>query len=118
MDVTNNRIFWGISLVKLKSEIHSPGNFLLVLLKGAFMLKNVATFVQKVALIWIKTAFYFSYSGHKGFKLLSLGETWQWCYMPLGFSQYKGGRPGVPVRNFHDNPKRYLPIFRQPLSDP
>ena len=29
IDVTKNIIFWGISLVKLKSEIHSPGNFLL-----------------------------------------------------------------------------------------
>ena len=29
-----------------------------VLLKGAFMLKSVATFVQKVALIWLKTAFF------------------------------------------------------------
>ena len=31
IDVTKNRIFRGISWVKLKSEIHSPGNFLLVL---------------------------------------------------------------------------------------
>ena len=31
IDVTENRIFWGISSVKLKSEIHSPGNFLLSL---------------------------------------------------------------------------------------
>ena len=30
IDVTKNRIFWGISWVKLKSEIHSPGNFLLM----------------------------------------------------------------------------------------
>ena len=30
IDVTKNRIFWGISLVNSKSEIHSPGNFLLV----------------------------------------------------------------------------------------
>ena len=30
IDVTKNRIFWGISLVKSKSEIHSPGNFLLI----------------------------------------------------------------------------------------
>ena len=29
IDVTKNRIFWSISQVKLKSEIHSPGNFLL-----------------------------------------------------------------------------------------
>ena len=29
INVTKNRIFRGISLVKLKSEIHSPGNFLL-----------------------------------------------------------------------------------------
>ena len=28
-DVTKNRSFWGISQVKSKSEIHSPGNFLL-----------------------------------------------------------------------------------------
>ena len=30
IDVTENRIFWGISYVKLKPEIHSPGNFLLI----------------------------------------------------------------------------------------
>ena len=30
IDVTKNRILWGISQVKLKSEIHSPGNFLLL----------------------------------------------------------------------------------------
>ena len=30
IDVTKNRIFRGISWVKLKSEIHSPGNFLLL----------------------------------------------------------------------------------------
>ena len=30
IDVTKSRIFRGISKVKLKSEIHSPGNFLLV----------------------------------------------------------------------------------------
>ena len=29
--VTKNRIFWDISQVKSKSEIHPPGNFLLVL---------------------------------------------------------------------------------------
>ena len=32
-----------------------------VLPKGAFM----STFVQKLGLIWLKVAFYFSYSGHK-----------------------------------------------------
>ena len=31
IDVTKNRIFLGISWVKLKSEIHSPGNFFLAL---------------------------------------------------------------------------------------
>ena len=31
IDVTKNRIFWGISLVKLKCEIHSPGNVLLII---------------------------------------------------------------------------------------
>ena len=42
-----------------------------VLPKAAFMSKTVATFVQKVGLIWImgliwiKGGFYFSYSGHK-----------------------------------------------------
>ena len=30
IDVAKNRIFWCISWVKLKSEIHSPGNFLLI----------------------------------------------------------------------------------------
>ena len=30
IDVTKNIIFWGISLSKWKSKIHSPGNFLLV----------------------------------------------------------------------------------------
>ena len=29
IDATKNIIFWGISQVKSKSEIHSPGNFLL-----------------------------------------------------------------------------------------
>ena len=29
IDFTKNRIFWGISLVKSKPEIHFPGNFLL-----------------------------------------------------------------------------------------
>ena len=29
IDVTKNRVFWSISQVKPKSEIHSPGNFLL-----------------------------------------------------------------------------------------
>ena len=29
IDVTENRIFWGISHVDSMSEIHSPGNFLL-----------------------------------------------------------------------------------------
>ena len=29
IDITKNRIFWGISSVKLKPEINSPGNFLL-----------------------------------------------------------------------------------------
>ena len=29
IDATKNGIFWGISWIKLKSEIHSPGNFLL-----------------------------------------------------------------------------------------
>ena len=32
-----------------------------VLPKGAF----ISTFVQKLGLIWLKVAFYFSYSGHK-----------------------------------------------------
>ena len=30
IDITKNRIFWGISQAKLKSEIYSPGNFLLI----------------------------------------------------------------------------------------
>ena len=29
------------------------------------MSKTVASFVQKVGLIWLKGGFYFSYSGHK-----------------------------------------------------
>ena len=29
------------------------------------MFKTVSTFVQKVGLIWLKVAFYFSYSGNK-----------------------------------------------------
>ena len=33
--------------------------------KGAFMSKTVATFVQRVGLIWLKVAFYFTYSEHK-----------------------------------------------------
>ena len=30
VDVNNNGIFWSISLVKSKSEIQSPGNFVLI----------------------------------------------------------------------------------------
>ena len=29
IDEAKNRIFWGISQVKSKSDIHSPGNFLM-----------------------------------------------------------------------------------------
>ena len=47
-----------------------------VLPKGAFMSKTVATFVQKVGLIWLKVGFYFSYSGHKWNCWLKIVNHW------------------------------------------
>ena len=35
IDVTKNRIFWGISLIKLRSDIDSSGNLVLLLLVNA-----------------------------------------------------------------------------------
>ena len=47
-----------------------------VLPKGAFMSKTVATFVQKVGLIWLKVSFYLSYSEHKGNCWLKIVNHW------------------------------------------
>ena len=46
-----------------------------VLPKGPFMSKTVATFVQKVGLIWLKDG-YFSYSGHKCNGWLKIVSHW------------------------------------------
>ena len=44
--------------------------------KGALMSKTVATFVQKVGLIWLKGGFYFIYSGHKCYCWLKIVNHW------------------------------------------
>ena len=49
--VTKNRIFWSITQVKLKSEIHSPGNFLLLKLIG-----EVGAILIRVAVLIISAS--------------------------------------------------------------
>ena len=87
------------------------------------MSKNVATFVHKVGLIWLKSAF-----------LLHLFRTQMYflalnCYhwdkrdnrimCPGGSPNIKGVE--VPVRNFHDKPKKITAKFSsttfRPLKD-
>ena len=49
IDVTKNRIFCGISQIKLKSEIHSLSNFLLVLI-NFFTLKMSFSHLSEIVL--------------------------------------------------------------------
>ena len=51
IDVTENKIFWCISLAKLKSEIHSPGYILLTMgfqSKHTFCSKSFTTGPSKI----------------------------------------------------------------------
>ena len=50
-----------------------------VLSKGAIISKTVATFVQKVGLIWLNGGFYCSYSGHKCNYWLKIVNHWDKC---------------------------------------
>ena len=78
-----------------------------VLHKSAFMLKNVATFVQKVALIWLKTAFLLQLFGTQMYFLALNCYHWDkrdnGVMCPGGSLSIKGPL-GVPVRNFNDKP--------------
>ena len=47
-----------------------------VLSRVTFMFKTVATFVQKVGLIWLESGFYLSYSGHKSNCWLEILNHW------------------------------------------
>ena len=92
-----------------------------VLLKGVFMLKNAATFVQKVALIWQKNCLFLQLFRTQMY-FLAL-NCYHWDKRDIGVYMCPRGSPnikgvGCPSEIFMTSPKRYLPIFRQPPFDP
>ena len=71
IDVTKNRIFWGISQLKLKSEIHSPDNFLLEIL-------NAKPYASGVKAVKAQTVQF----ENQDMKLHTAGLLSQKCMMP------------------------------------